>query len=266
MRNVTIHPTAIVSENAVLGDNVFIGPYCIVGPNVELKNEVHLVAHVCLSGQLVIGEKTKVYPFACLGYPPQDLKYKGEASSASIGAGSVIREHVTVQLGTEGGEMHTSVGERCLLMVGSHVAHDCKIGNDVILANNATLGGHVTIDDFAIIGGLSAIHQFVRIGKHAMIGGMSGIDKDVVPYGMATGERAILKGLNLTGLKRHGFSRETLRKLLKFYQEVFETSNEKPLLEKATRFLEVFPNEEAIFMMANFIQQAHKRPLCTPKG
>src|SRR5215475_7057845 len=167
-----IHPTAVVAPGARLADNVVIGPYCIIGEHVTLAAGVNLKSHVVVEGRTTIGERTRIFPFASIGHVPQDLKYDGEASSLEIGADNTIREHVTMNPGTAGGGMVTRVGDHCLFMVGAHVAHDCQIGNYVIMANNATLAGHVVVEDHAVLGGLSAVHQFVRIGKHAMIGGM----------------------------------------------------------------------------------------------
>ena len=202
-----IHSTAIIEHGARLGEGAVIGPYCCVGGMVEFGDGVRLHSHVVVAGKTTIGPNTHVYPFASIGHPPQDLKYKGEESELVIGANNVIREHVTMNPGTTGGGMITRIGNNCLFMVGAHVAHDCDVANHVILANNATLAGHVTVDDFAILGGLSAVHQFCRIGRHAMIGGMSGVENDVIPYGSVTGNRARLEGLNIVGLRRRGFSR-----------------------------------------------------------
>ncbi len=208
-----IHPTAIVDPGASLGDQVTIGPYSCVGPEVTLGNNITLISHVVLAGRTLIGDGTRIFPFASLGHEPQDLKYKGEPSILEIGADNTIREYVTMNPGTEGGGMVTSVGDHCLFMVGAHVAHDCHIGNHVIMANNATIGGHVNIGDYAILGGLSAVQQRVRIGRHAMIGGMSGVEQDVIPYGSVMGDRAHLSGLNIIGLKRHGISRDDIHAL-----------------------------------------------------
>ena len=202
-----IHPTAVIEDGAELGANVEVGPYSIVGAEVSLGDGVRLHSHVVVGGQTTIGPGTEIFPFASIGLAPQDLKYAGEKSTLTIGARVRIREHVTMNPGTEGGGLITSVGDDCLFMVGSHVAHDCIVGNNVILANNATIAGHVQVGDFAILGGLSAVHQFVRIGAHSMIGGMSGIEQDLIPYGSAMGERARLRGLNLVGIKRRDYSR-----------------------------------------------------------
>ncbi|MCH8000139.1 MAG: acyl-ACP--UDP-N-acetylglucosamine O-acyltransferase, partial [Proteobacteria bacterium] len=185
-----VHATAIVDPEARLGEGVKIGPYCVVGSHVDLGADVVLHSHVVVEGRTEVGARTQIYPFASIGHRPQDIKYGGEPSELIVGTDNMVREHVTMNPGTEGGGMVTRVGNHCLFMMGAHVAHDCTIGDRVIMANNATLGGHVTIEEGAIIGGLSAIHQFVRIGRHAMVGGMSGVEHDVIPYGMAVGERA----------------------------------------------------------------------------
>ncbi|MFM2044336.1 MAG: acyl-(acyl-carrier-protein)--UDP-N-acetylglucosamine O-acyltransferase [Pseudomonadota bacterium] len=217
-----IHPTAIIDPAAQLGEGVAVGPYCVVGPHVQLGDGVRLVSHVSVDGRTRIGAGTVVYPFACLGHPPQDLKYKGEPSELIIGANNRIREHVTMNPGTEGGGMITSVGDNGLFMVGVHIGHDCRVGNGVIMANNATLGGHVEVGDFAVLGGLSAVHQWVRIGAHAMIGGMSGVEADVIPFGLVKGERAHLAGLNLVGLERRGFPKEEINALRALFRQLFQ--------------------------------------------
>ncbi|NBC94792.1 MAG: acyl-ACP--UDP-N-acetylglucosamine O-acyltransferase, partial [Deinococcus-Thermus bacterium] len=219
---VDVHPSAVVDPSATLGDAVRIGPFCVVGPEVSLGDGVVLESHVVVAGRTTIGAGTRVYPFASLGHAPQDLKYAGEASELVIGRNTVIREHVTMNPGTAGGGLITRVGDGCLLMMSSHVAHDCHIGNHVILANNATLGGHVHVGDHAILGGLSAVHQFVRIGDHAFVGGMAGVERDVIPYGMVIGERGWLGGLNLVGLKRHGFDRRAIHGLRAAFRELFQ--------------------------------------------
>jgi UDP-N-acetylglucosamine acyltransferase len=260
-----IHPTAIIDEGALIEESVVIGPYCCIGHQAKLKANVHLISHVSISGDITIGERTKIYPFASLGHPPQDLKYKGESSKTIIGSDVTIREYVTIQPGTEGDKMLTKVGDHCLLMVGSHVAHDCIVGNHVIMANNATLAGHVEISDYVIIGGLSAIRQFVRIGAHAIIGGMSGVEKDVIPYGMVKGERAYLNGLNLVGLKRRGFSSQTIHDLMDVYQKLFEQHQDVPLAERIET-LNAIPNKDlTVKDLIDFIQADSKVSLCLPK-
>lgn len=258
-----IHPTAIVEDGADLGEGVKIGPYSVVGPQVRLGDGVQLESHVVVGGDTTIGANTRIFPFASIGLQPQDLKYKGEASRLEIGCNTVIREHVTMNPGTEGGGMLTKVGNNCLFMVGAHVAHDCRISDSVILVNNATLAGHVELGEFAIVGGLSAVHQFVRIGKHAMIGGMSGVENDVIPYGTVTGNRAHLSGLNLVGLKRRGFDRETIHAMRNAYRLLF--AHEGTMDERVKDVAEMFADNEPVMEIVNFIDVGSSRAICQPK-
>ncbi len=258
-----IHPTAIVDPQAQLGTGVGIGPYCVVGPDVELGEDVTLHSHVVVEGRTTIGARSRIFPFAAIGLQPQDLKYAGEASELIVGCDNVMREHVTMNPGTEGGGMVTRVGDRCLFMVGAHVAHDCQIGDRVIMANNATLGGHVTIEDDAIIGGLAAVHQFVRIGRHAMIGGMSGVENDVIPYGLATGERARLQGLNVVGMKRHGLKRAEIKVLSQAYARLF--GEEDTLAERVERLAQDIGDAVGVAEIVEFVRAQSSRALCRPK-
>ena len=259
-----IHPTAIVDPKAKLGDNVSIGPYSTVGADVVLGDNVELVSHVVVAGRTEIGANSRIFPFAAVGLPPQDLKYKGEPSRLVIGRDTVIREHATLNPGTQDGGMLTKVGDGCLFMVGSHVAHDCQIGNKVILINNATLGGHVKVGDFAIFGGLSAVHQHVRIGQHAMVGGMTGVEGDVIPYGLVMGDRARLAGLNLVGLKRRGFTREQIHSLRAAYRMLFAA--EGTLAERLDDVTEMFGSEQVVKDIVAFIRADANRPICQPGG
>lgn len=259
-----IHASAVIEEGAQLGSGVKIGPFCYVGENVKLADNVELKSHVSVTGHTEIGEATTIYPFASIGSAPQDLKFKGENTTLLIGKHNVIREHVTMNPGTGDGGGETIVGDRGLFMVGSHIAHDCKVGNHVILANNATLAGHVEVDDFVIIGGLAAVHQFVRIGKHAIIGGLSGVEHDVIPYGSVIGERANLAGLNLVGLKRRGFPRDTIHGLRNAYKTLFA---EQDTLEKRSQLVKQEHGEnEQVQEVIHFIENAGSRSLCTPKA
>jgi len=258
-----IHETAIIEAGAKIGENVSIGPYSIVGADVELADDVELLSHVVVSGRTTVRSNTRIFPFASIGSQPQDLKYKGEASSLLIGTNNVIREHVTMNPGTEGGGMTTRVGDHCLFMIGAHVAHDCQIGDNVILVNNATLAGHVSIGEWAIIGGLSAVHQFVRIGKHAMIGGKTGVAEDVIPYGSVIGNRARLSGLNIVGLKRRDFSREDIHSLRKAYRLIF--AEEGTLSERIQDVAELFPDTEGVSDILDFITADSSRSICQPK-
>ena len=259
----TIHPTAIVDSKANLAESVTIGPYCIVGAEVVLGEGVDLISHVVVEGRTTIGANTRIFPFASIGHRPQDLKYHGEPSTLEIGSGNQIREYVTMQPGTEGGGMITRVGNDCLFMASAHVAHDCILGDHVIMANNATLAGHVTVGEFAFLGGLSAVHQFVRIGKHAMIGGMSGVEGDVIPFGVVMGNRASLNGLNIVGLKRRGFSRDDIHTLRNAYRLLF--APEGTLQERLGDVEEQFQDNAVVMDIVGFIRAETNRQLCTPQ-
>ena len=258
----TIHPTAIVEPGAEIGPGAVVGPFCCVGPHVVLGSRVALRSHVSVDGRTEIGAGTMVYPFASIGHQPQDLKYRGEPSRLVIGVHNVIREHVTMNPGTEGGGMVTRIGDRCLFMVGAHVAHDCRVGDRVILVNNATLAGHVSVDDYAILGGLSAVHQFVRVGRHAMVGGMSGVESDVIPYGSALGNRAHLSGLNVVGLKRRGFSYTTIHEMRKAYRLLF--AEEGTMAERLTDVAEEFHGVEPVMEIVDFMRADSSRAICQP--
>ena len=251
-----IHPTSIVSSNAEIGNNVSIGPYCIINSNVTIGSNCKLIGNVYIDGNTEIGSNCTFYPFSSIGTNPQDLKYKGEASSLKIGNNNIFREYVTINPGTKGGGLVTEIGDNCLFMISSHVAHDCIIGNNVILVNNASLAGHVIIDDFAIIGALSGVHQFCRIGKHSMIGAMSGIDSDVIPYGTVVGNRAFLSGLNIIGLKRRGFNKSVIQDLKKAYGVLF-VSNEGTISERIKEVSEDFDGNEPVMEIVNNITRAH---------
>lgn len=223
--SVAIHPSAIVSDRAELGADVEIGPFCKVDEHVKIGDGTRLISHVVVTGHTTIGQHNRLFPFSSIGHEPQDLKYHGEPSEVIIGDHNTIRENVTINPGTEGGGMLTKVGNNNLLMAYCHVAHDCIVGNDVVMANCATLAGHVLVEDGAIIGGMSAIHQFLRIGRYSMIGGMSGIVKDVPPYCLtAGGYRPALIGLNLVGLKRRGFTTERIRLMKEVYRTLLQSS------------------------------------------
>lgn len=258
-----IHATAIVDPAARVGDGVKIGAYCVVGPNVELADGVVLHSHVVVEGRTRIGAGCQVHPFAVVGSRPQDMKYGGEDSELTVGEGTVIREHATLNPGTEGGGMVTRVGRDCLLMIGAHVAHDCCIGDRVIMANNVTLGGHVQIGDDALLGGVVAVHQFVRIGRGAMIGGMSGVENDVIPYGMALGNRARLSGLNVVGLKRRRMPKDELQKLRGAYQRLFDQDG-ATFRERVDEVEELYGDVETVTHMLDFIRSDSNRPLCRP--
>ncbi len=258
----SIHSTAIIEDGAQVGENVTVGPFCIVGSDVVLDAGVDLHGHVVVAGRTCIGANTKVFPFAAIGLAPQDLKYRSEPSQLIIGCNNIIREHVTMNPGTEGGGMVTRVGNNCLFMVGSHVAHDCDIGDNVILVNNATLAGHVQVGEWAILGGLSAVHQYVRIGRHAMVGGMSGVESDVIPYGSVLGNRARLSGLNVVGLKRRNFTRDTIHTLRNAYRLLF--AQEGTMAERIDDVAQLFVDTEPVMEIVNFIRVDAARAICQP--
>lgn len=258
-----IHSTAIVSSSAKLGRNVKIGPYAVIGDKVELADDVEIMSHVCVDGRTYVGSGTKIYPFAAIGFPPQDLKFHGEDSEVIIGQNNSIREYVTVHPGTEGGAMKTVIGNNNLLMIGVHIAHDCIIGNNTVLANNVTLGGHVQIGDDAIIGGMSAIHQFVRIGQHAIVGGMSGVERDVIPYGAVKGERSHLYDINMIGILRSGIDRNEIRLLKEAYKMIFY--NEKTLAESVLEAEAHFSDSATVQEIVKFMKEKTNRSFCLPK-
>jgi UDP-N-acetylglucosamine acyltransferase len=258
-----IHPTAIVADGAQIGDGVEIGPYSVVGGNVVLGDGVVLHSHVVIDGWTTIGAETHVFPFASVGHVPQDKKFSGEKTELIIGENNTIREGVTINPGTEHGGGVTRIGNGGLFMAGVHVAHDCIVGDNVIFANNATLGGHCVVGDFAFMSGLTAAHQFVRIGKHAIIGGMSGVEKDVIPYGSVLGNRAVLKGLNIVGLKRRGFSRDEIHSLRRAYRLLF--AEEGTLKERVADVAEEYGDNESVMDIVDFIRADTKRKLVTPR-
>lgn len=259
-----IHPTAIIEPGAEIDADAEIGPYSHIGSRVVLHSKVKIHSHVVVAGKTEIGIGTEIFPFASIGHIPQDKKFKGEDSTLQIGEHNVIREHVTMNPGTEGGTLLTKVGSHGLFMMGSHVAHDCTVGDHVILANNATLAGHCEIGDYVILGGLSAIHQFVRVGAYAFVGGMSGVENDVIPYGMVLGNRAYLNGLNIVGLKRQGFDREQIHSLRKGYRMLF--SAEGTLMERLEDVEKMFSGDPCVEKIATFIRAQSDRSLCIPKS
>ena len=258
-----IHPTSIINPSAIIGQDVKIGPFCIVGPNVVLRDNIELKSHIVIEGRTTIGNNTIIYPFVSIGQPPQDLKYKGEESQVIIGNNNIIREYVTIQRGTIGGGMITSVGDDCLFMVGVHIAHDCIIGNNVILANYVTLGGHVTIGEYAVIGGLAAVHQYVRIGRHSMVGGISAVVRDLIPFGLATNDRASLEGLNLVGMKRRGFDKQETLASVKAIDDIFiGVGTFADRMEKA---LNKYKDNPIVQEIIQFLKKDNSRAFCSPK-
>jgi UDP-N-acetylglucosamine acyltransferase len=256
-----IHPSSLVDPRARLGEGVRIGPFCTVGPDVALGDGVTLISHVTIDGHTRLGERVTVFPFATIGLPPQHLGYRGEPTRTEVGPRTVIREHVTIHRGTPIGTGVTTVGADCLLMCVTHIAHDCAIGDRVIFANNAVLGGHVTIGEAAVIGGAAAIHQWVRIGRQAMVGGASGVEGDVIPFGSVIGNRARLAGLNVIGLKRRGFDRAQIHRLRAAFRLLFR--DETGTLE--TRLAEArqrFAGDALVEEVVGFMTAASHRPLC----
>lgn len=257
----SIHPTAVIEPGAQIGADADIGPFCVVGPAAVLGEGVRLLSHVVVAGHTTIGAGTSIYPFASIGHQPQDLKYAGEPSTLSIGSGCTIREHVTISPGTAGGGMQTRIGDQCLLMIGVHIGHDCIVGNHVVLSNNVGLAGHCTVDDYVVMGGHSGSVQFVHIGPHAFIGGMSKVEKDVIPYGTVLGNPAALSGINLVGLKRRGFDREAIHRLRTAYRMIFAT--EGTLRERVEDASAMFPDDTLVQDVVRFIT-ASERSLSLP--
>jgi len=254
-----IHPSAIVNPHAEIDDGVSIGPFCIVSEGVHIKKGTKLISHVIIEGNTEIGENCIVYPYTSIGLPPQDLKYKGEKTSVKIGNDNIIREYITIHRASVGGDGVTIIGNKNFLMAYVHIAHDCKIGSNVIMANAATLGGHVVVEDFAFIGGLVAIHQFTRIGTYAMVGGFSGVGQDILPYTIASGARAKLFGLNTIGLKRNNFPDSTINDLKKAYKILFK--EKRTLTDAVKKIQEDLPYTDEIKHLIEFIKE-NKRGIC----
>jgi UDP-N-acetylglucosamine acyltransferase len=261
--SVSVHPSAVVDPKAEIGAGAVVGPFCLVGPEVSLGEGCELVSHVVVAGRTSIGARTRLYPFASIGHPPQDLKYRGEPTTLVVGADCLIREGVTMNPGTAGGTSTTIVGDRCTFLANSHVAHDCRVGNDAILSNNVMLAGHTQVGDFAILGGGAGVHQYVRIGAHAFVGGLSGVENDVIPYGMALGNRAHLAGLNIIGLRRRGFSREQIHDLRRAYRLLF--ADEGTLKERVEDLAGEFATHPIVHEILDFIREGGDRAICTPR-
>ncbi len=260
----TKHPTACIDRSAQIASDAVIGPYCMIGPHAAIASRCELVAHVHVAAHTTIGEGTRVQPFASLGGPPQSTKYRGGPTRTSIGRECDIREGVTVNRGTEDGGGETRIGDRAMLMASSHVGHDCQVGNNVIMANSAALGGHCVLGDHVFIGGLVGLHQFTRVGAHAMIGGMTALRSDVIPFGLAVGpERARLRGVNLVGMKRRGFSRESIRAVQKAVKRLF--AGEQVLADSIDTIEAEFGTDPAVKMIVAFLRDARDRPLCLPE-
>jgi len=256
-----IHQSSIIDSKAKVSKTARIGPYSVIGSNVEIGDNVEIYSHVSLSGNTIIGEGTKIFPFASIGTQPQDLKYKGEKNSLIIGRNNTIREYVTINPGTKGGGGITKIGNNCLFMISSHVAHDCIIGDNVVIANNVPLGGHVVIEDNVVIGGNSAVQQFTRIGRLAMIGGMTGVLKDVIPFGISFGNRNFLKGINIIGLRRKNYDNKIIMQLNEAYEKIFSSKN---LHENLNKINGEYKDNKLVKEVTNFISKDKKRPICLP--
>jgi UDP-N-acetylglucosamine acyltransferase len=258
-----IHQTAVVEDGARLGADLVIGPYCHIGSGVEIGDGGTLHSHVVIAGRTTIGARARIYPFASIGHDPQDLKYKGEPSTLAIGDDCLIREGVTMNPGTEGGGMKTTVGSKCAFLANSHVGHDCKVGDNVILSNNVMLAGHVTIGDFVIMGGGAAVIQFARVGAHAFVGGLTGLEGDLIPFGIATGNRAHLAGLNLVGLRRRNFDRDAVNALRRAYRLLF--AQEGTLTERVDDVAQQFADVPIVQEVIGFLRTAGERAVCLPR-
>ncbi|SEQ82276.1 acyl-[acyl-carrier-protein]--UDP-N-acetylglucosamine O-acyltransferase [Faunimonas pinastri] len=259
-----IHSTAIVASGARIGEGVKIGPFCVVGENVSLGDGCELKSHVVVEGRTSVGDRTRIFPFASLGHQPQDLKYRGEESTLSIGSDCLIREGVTMNPGTTGGRMTTTIGNRCVFLTNSHVGHDCAVGDGVILSNNVMLAGHVSLGEAVIVGGGAAIIQFTRVGDHAFVGGMAGVENDVIPFGSVLGNRAYLGGLNLVGLKRRGFSRDAIHALRHAYRELFHLG-EGTLKDRVEKVAAEYADQPDVQLIVAFLREGGERAVCTPR-
>ena len=258
----SIHPTALVDAGAQLADGVEIGPWCVVGPGVVLQEDVRLVSHVVVQQDTTVGARTVIHPFAVIGGDPQHGGYKGEPVTLEIGADNLIREHATFNRGTPQGAGVTRIGSRGLFMTGAHVGHDAVVGDNVVMANNATLGGHARIGDRVFLGGLCAVHQNGRVGQGAIVGGLAAVTRDVIPYGSAWGNHARLHGLNLIGLKRKGYDKSQIRRLLAAYRDLFE--GQGTFADRLEAVAADYADLPEIMEIVAFISEDGKRPLCLP--
>ena len=256
-----IHSTAVIDPKAKISSNVRIGAFTVIGPNVEVDENTIIQSHVSILGNTKIGKNNKIYPFASIGNDPQDLKFNGEITNLEIGNNNKIREYVTINPGTKGGGGLTKIGNNCLFMVSSHIAHDCLVEDNVILANNVPLGGHAHIEENVIIGGNSAVQQFTRVGKSSMIGGMCGVVRDIIPYAMVHGNRSILQGLNLIGLRRKNIPNKEILVLTEAYKEIFKDEN---LTTNLKNLKQEFRKNELVKDVVKFLEKDKKRPICTP--
>ena len=258
-----VHPSAWVEPGATLGVGVEIGPFCHVGADVALGDGVRLHSHVVVVGATEVGARTRVFPFASIGHEPQDLKYRGERTRLTVGADCLIREGVTMNPGTEGGGGETVVGDGCVFLAQSHVAHDCRLGQGVLLSNNVMLAGHCRVGDYAIFGGGSAAHQFARVGAHAFVGGLTGITDDLIPFGVAIGNRARLGGINAIGMKRRGFSAEDIQSVRRAYRQLF--GEEGTLKERVEQVALDFADNAAVGQIVAFLREGGDRAVTIPR-
>lgn len=259
-----IHPSAVIEDGAEIGSGANIGPFCHIGPNVVLGGDAVLHSHVVIAGHTRIGRGAQIFPFASVGHAPQDLKYQGEKTMLEIGDNCVIREGVTMNPGTVQDAETTRIGNSCVFLANSHVAHDCQIGNNVIFSNAVLVAGHCKVGNNVIMGGGAAVHQFCRIGDNAFVGGLAGVENDVIPFGLALGNRAYLGGLNLIGMKRAGIERESIHKARKAFRELFDAS--ASVAENTERVGEAYPDDPVIMQIVNFIRDGGDRSMCTPKA
>ena len=257
-----IHKTAIINPKASISKNVKIGPYSIIGPNVKIGENTEIQSHVSIVGQTIVGNNNKIYPFASIGNDPQDMKYKGEKTKLIIGDNNSIREYSTINPGTIQGGGVTKIGNNNLIMIGAHIAHDCILGDEIVIANNAAIAGHAEIDDNVILGGNCGVHQFTRIGKMAMVGGMTGVSRDIIPYGLSTGNRNILNGINIIGLRRKNIPNKDIISLTEAYKQIFKSEN---LTENLKNLENEFKENKLVDEVVEFINKDKKRPICTPE-
>jgi UDP-N-acetylglucosamine acyltransferase len=258
-----IHPTAIIEDDAQIGQGAAIGPFCHVGGRVVLGDDAVLHSHVVIAGNTRIGRAARIFPFASIGHEPQDLKYRGEANSLVIGDNCLIREGVTMNPGTSGGRSETRIGDGCVFLASSHVAHDCVVGDNVIFSNNAMLAGHCQVGDRVILGGGAGVHQYCRLGDNAFIGGLAGVENDVIPYGMALGNRAYLGGLNLIGMKRAGLPRQSIHNARRLLKMLF--SGEMTVVEAAASVDNELRKDPVVAKILDFVDKAGDRALCKPR-
>lgn len=258
-----IHSSSVIETGAQIAEDVTIGPFCHIGSEVKLGEGSILHSHAAVVGNTIIGKNAKIFPFASVGHDPQDLKYHGEYNSLTIGDNCTIREGVTINPGTEGDNGTTIIGNNCLFLANSHVAHDCEIGNNVIFSNAVLLAGHCKVGDNVIMGGGSAVHQFCRIGNNAFIGGLAGVENDVIPYGIALGNRAYLGGLNLIGMKRADIDRESINKARKAFKDIF--NSEAPIAETVKSVADEMGDDPVVSNILDFINENYNRSLCTPR-